>query len=60
VTGLGEGRRVPLPWHRSARGERGSLGRTTVLDLVMLISVATALLVFCIWFLFFAHYPVIA
>jgi hypothetical protein len=60
VTGIGEGGRVPLPWHRSARGERGSLRRTTVLDLVMLISVGLALVVFCVWFFLFAHYPVIA
>jgi hypothetical protein len=46
---------VQLPWHRSMRGERSVQRRTTVLELVMIISVALALFVFAIWFFFFAH-----
>jgi hypothetical protein len=42
-------------WLRSTRGERpGSAGSWRVLDAVMLWSVATALLVFAVWFLAFA------
>lgn len=60
VVGMTDGPRVPLPWHRSMRGERGSQRRTTVLDAVMTISVSAALVVLAIWFFFFAHYSVIA
>jgi hypothetical protein len=37
------------------RGERAPQRRTTVLELVMMISVSLALLVFGVWFFFFAH-----
>src|SRR5205807_9113185 len=47
--------RVQLPWHRSMRGERAPQRRTTVLELVMMTSVSLALVVFGIWFFFFAH-----
>jgi|SRR3954447_4462097 len=46
--------RAQLPWHKSMRGERDSGRKTTVLDLVMIISVTIALVAFGIWFLVFA------
>jgi hypothetical protein len=48
--------RVVLPWLRSMRGERqpSSAETRTVLDVVMMISVAVALLCFGVWFFFFA------
>jgi hypothetical protein len=54
VTGQTSEVRVQLPWHRSMRGERGSGRRTNVLEFVMICSVGLCLLVFGIWFLFFA------
>ncbi len=54
ITGQGSDVRVQLPWLRSMRGERMSTSRTTVLDIVMIVSVALALVVMGIWFLFFA------
>src|ERR671936_2393208 len=46
--------RMRTPWMKSLRGERDS-GRTrTVLDVVMVWSVALALLCFAIWFFAFA------
>ena len=48
-------RRRQTAWLRSMRGERpGSSGAWRVLDAVMLWSVATALLVFAVWFFAFA------
>ena len=55
LTGQDSEVRVQLPWHRSMRGERAPQRRTTVLELVMMISVSLALVVFGIWFFFFAH-----
>ena len=55
LTGQDSEVRVQMPWHRSMRGERNVQRRTTVLELVMMISVSLALLVFGIWFFFFAH-----
>ena len=55
LTGQDSEVRVQLPWLRSMRGERTVRRRTTVLELVMIISVALALLVFAVWFFFFAH-----
>lgn len=55
LTGQDSEVRVQMPWHRSMRGERAPRRRTTVLELVMIISVSLALLVFGIWFFFFAH-----
>src|SRR5918911_1557329 len=55
ITGQDSEVRVQLPWHRSMRGERQPQRRTTVLELVMMISVAIALVLFAIWFFFFAH-----
>jgi hypothetical protein len=54
LTGGGvEGRRI-LPWMRSMRAERTATRRGGVLDTVMLISVAAALLAFGLWFFAFA------
>jgi len=55
LTGQDSEVRVQLPWHRSMRGERAPQRRTTVLELVMMITVALAVLVFAVWFFFFAH-----
>ena len=54
VTGQTSDVRVQLPWHRSMRGERDSGRRTTVLEFVMICSVGLCMVVFVIWFLFFA------
>jgi hypothetical protein len=50
VTGTSTTTRAQLPWQRSMRGERGSTRQTTVLDIVMVVSVAFALLAFGFWF----------
>jgi hypothetical protein len=42
--------RVRLPWHRSLRGERGSGRHTRIVDIVMVASVSSALLLFGAWF----------
>jgi hypothetical protein len=55
VTGTAATVRVRLPWHRSMRGERDSGRPSTVLDVVMVATVAGALAVLGIWFLFFAR-----
>ena len=55
LTGQTSEVKVQLPWHRSMRGERNTGRRTSVLEFVMMISVGLALLVFGIWFFFFAH-----
>ena len=54
VTGQTSEVRVQLPWMRSMRGERTSGRRTTVLEFVMIVSVALCVTLFGIWFLFFA------
>ena len=54
VTGQTSEVRVQLPWHRSMRGERDTGRRTNVLEFVMICSVGLCLLVFGVWFLFFA------
>jgi hypothetical protein len=54
VTGKGSSVRVQLPWMRSMRGERDAEHPRTVLDVVMDCSVAVAVVVFAIWFFFFA------
>ena len=54
VTGQTSQVRVQLPWHRSMRGERETGRRTNVLEFVMICSVGLCLVVFGIWFLFFA------
>ena len=55
VTGTTPTVRVQLPWHRSLRAEREGVRPTTVLDVVMIISVSLAVLVFSVWFFFFAE-----
>jgi hypothetical protein len=54
VTGQDAEVRVQMPWHKSLRDSSSSGRRTTVLDVVMISSVAFALLVFGIWFFLFA------
>ena len=46
--------RVRMPWHRSMRGEQEGRQPRQILDVVMVISVATAGFAFLMWFLFFA------
>jgi hypothetical protein len=47
--------RVRLPWHRSMRDGRESGHPRTVLDIVMVCSVALALTCLGVWFFFFAQ-----
>jgi hypothetical protein len=54
VTGTTPTMRARSPWMRSMRGERESGRRRTVLDVVMVWSVALALLCFGVWFFAFA------
>lgn len=54
VTGKTPQVRVRLPWHRSMRGERGSGHPRTVLDVVMVASVAVCGSIFLVWFFVFA------
>jgi hypothetical protein len=49
--------RIRLPWMRSMSGERDLHYPLTVLDLVMVVSVAIALVAMAIWFFFFAGSP---
>jgi hypothetical protein len=46
--------RVRLPWHRSLRGEDEGRPQQQILDVVMVISVMSAGVVFLIWFFLFA------
>lgn len=46
--------KVVLPWHRSMRGERDAGHPRTILDVVMVVSVSVAGLLFGIWFFLFA------
>jgi hypothetical protein len=54
LTGAAEHRPVQANWLRSMRAERGSLHRTSILDVVMVGSVAVAVLVLAVWFFAFA------
>jgi hypothetical protein len=54
VEGEEEPVRVIMPWHRSMRGENEGRAPRTVLDVVMVISVAIGAVAFGIWFFFFA------
>ena len=54
VTGTTPHVNVQVPWLRSMRGERESHRPRTVLDVVMVVSVASAVFVMAIWFFFFA------
>jgi len=49
--------RVRMPWHRSMRGEDDSRPPRSVLDVVMVISVSIAVLIFATWFFLFAGSP---
>ena len=49
--------RVRMPWHRSMRGDDDHRPPRSVLDVVMVISVSCAMLVFGVWFFFFAGSP---
>jgi len=53
-TRTADSRRQQAPWMRSMRGERGSTRKRGVLDTVMIVSVAVALVGFGIWFFVFA------
>lgn len=46
--------RVRAPWARSMRDGRDSGRRTTILDVVMVLSVGVALVIFGLWFFLFA------
>jgi hypothetical protein len=54
ITGAAPAARTPSAWMRSLRGERDSTRPRTILDVVMVWSVAVALLCFAIWFFVFA------
>ena len=54
VMGTTSNVRVRSPWMKSMRGERDSGRQRTVLDVVMVWSVALALLCFGVWFFAFA------
>jgi hypothetical protein len=54
VAGDDEPVRIVLPWHRSLRGENEGKAPRTVLDVVMVISVASGVVAMTIWFFFFA------
>ncbi len=57
VAGEDEPVRIVLPWHRGLRGENEGRPPRTVLDVVMVISVAIGVVAFSIWFFFFAGSP---
>ena len=46
--------RIQLPWMRSMRAERNAGYPASVLDVIMILSVGTALIVMMVWFFFFA------
>jgi hypothetical protein len=46
--------RVQAPWHRSLRGDRAPARTRSVLDVVMVSSVALAVVCFAVWFFLFA------
>ena len=54
LTGIGDEGPRRASWNRSLRGERTSTRRGGILDRVMIVSVAVALLAFGIWFFGFA------
>jgi hypothetical protein len=55
LTGIGDdGVRRAASWNRSMRGERTSTRRSGVLDRVMIVSVAVALVAMAVWFFGFA------
>jgi hypothetical protein len=54
VTGTTPTVRVVMPWRRSMRDDRSAGHPRTVLDVVMVCSVAIALVLFALWFFLFA------
>ena len=54
LTGLDDGKPQQAAWMKSMRGERERTRRRSVLDTVMLISVAVAVVLAAIWFFGFA------
>ncbi len=54
VSGLDEPVRIVPPWRRGLRGENEGRPPRTVLDVVMVISVAIGVVALTIWFFFFA------
>jgi hypothetical protein len=46
--------RAQAPWHRSLRGDRQPARARSVLDVVMVASVALAVVCFAVWFFLFA------
>jgi hypothetical protein len=54
VTGAAPGVRAQSPWHRSLRGDRRPARGRSVLDVVMVFSVALAVFCFAVWFFLFA------
>lgn len=55
LTGSANEVQIRAPWMRSMRDERDLHRPRTVLDVVMVVSVGTALIAFGIWFMFFAE-----
>lgn len=55
LTGSANEVQIRAPWMRSMRDERDLHRPRTVLDVVMVLSVGTALILFGIWFMFFAE-----
>lgn len=55
ITGSTNEVQIRAPWMRSMRDERDLHRPRTVLDVVMVLSVGTAVALFGIWFMFFAE-----
>jgi hypothetical protein len=54
ITGLDDGKPQQAAWLKSMRGERERKRRRSVLDTVMIVSVAVALVLAAVWFFGFA------
>ena len=54
ITGIDDGRPQQAAWMKSMRGNRERQRRRSVLDTVMVLSVAVCLLAFAVWFFGFA------
>ena len=54
ITGLDDGKPQQAAWLKSMRGERERRRRRSVLDTVMIVSVAVALVLSAVWFFGFA------
>jgi hypothetical protein len=54
LAGTAQQGRVQSPWHRSLRGDRRPARGRSVLDVVMVTSVALAVVCFAVWFFLFA------